>query len=383
MAKGKNYYHIQGFKYDERADVTDIKTDITALKGTGYTNETIKGNADNIATKIDKVAAAVENNIATFDDGGEVKDSAKDISTDGTLGDNSDNSVPTEKAVKTYADTKVANSLNTAESDFLVGSPSPFGAWIKKTLAETKTILNKILTETAEAVGFTIAGGTTSKTLTVSEDVTLDQDLQTTSSPSFAEVETDRTATPVVEFKDSDCADDDVNASIEVNATDTVGGQEDVDVYFKHQVDGSLTPYLHVDADGDLDFYGGNIKTFGALKDGTYTTYIKDIRSSVHEEDTVTGDTTLTDVVPAGCILDCIVFNETAGNAPTLDLGTSAGGNEVFSEQLLNASGLTLISINKIFSISAATTLYLNDDQAGSSWNSGSVDVYLIMRRII
>jgi|GEM_PF-1012899 len=36
---------------------------------------------------------------------------------------------------------KVSHSLAVAESDFLVGAPNPFGSWIKKTLAQTKTIL--------------------------------------------------------------------------------------------------------------------------------------------------------------------------------------------------------------------------------------------------
>lgn len=44
------------------------------------------------------------------------------------------------------------------------------------------------LTFTAAAVGFTIAGGTTSKTLTVSLDSAIDQNLTTSASPSFARV---------------------------------------------------------------------------------------------------------------------------------------------------------------------------------------------------
>lgn len=47
---------------------------------------------------------AVADNIATLNEDGSVKDSGVDISTDGTLGDNVDTSIPTEKAVKTYAD---------------------------------------------------------------------------------------------------------------------------------------------------------------------------------------------------------------------------------------------------------------------------------------
>ncbi len=60
----------------------------------------------------------------------------------------------------------------TAESDFIVSGASPF-AWLKKTLAEAKTILGLVLTQTAEAVGFTLAGGTTSKTLTVTGNATI------------------------------------------------------------------------------------------------------------------------------------------------------------------------------------------------------------------
>lgn len=61
------------------------------------------------------------------------------IDTDGALAANSDKKIPTQKAVKTYADTKIAHSLATAANDFLVASG--VGVFIKKTLAETKTIL--------------------------------------------------------------------------------------------------------------------------------------------------------------------------------------------------------------------------------------------------
>jgi len=71
----------------------------------------------------------------------------------------------------------------TAENDILVGSPSPFGTWVKKTLVEFKTILGLFLSQTSESIGFTISGGTTSKTLTVPLDASVsgtntgDQDL--------------------------------------------------------------------------------------------------------------------------------------------------------------------------------------------------------------
>jgi len=84
------------------------------------------------------------------------------LDTDGTLTANSDVKIATQKATKTYADTKcakssnlsdvvaatalanlggIAHSLATAANDFLVASG--VGTFVKKTLAETLTILGK------------------------------------------------------------------------------------------------------------------------------------------------------------------------------------------------------------------------------------------------
>lgn len=37
---------------------------------------------------------------------------------------------------------KISHSMATAENDFLIGAPTPFGTFVKKTLAETKAILD-------------------------------------------------------------------------------------------------------------------------------------------------------------------------------------------------------------------------------------------------
>jgi hypothetical protein len=97
---------------------------------------------------------------------------------------------------------------------------------------------------------------------------------------------------------------------------------------------------------------------------------------------TITGDTLWTDIIPAGYMLESIVFEETAGNTATLDLGTTDGGNDVFTGQTITASDITTIVINKVFSMTDDTDLDLNDDQPSSSWNSASVDVTMMMRRI-
>jgi hypothetical protein len=101
------------------------------------------------------------------------------------------------------------------------------------------------------------------------------------------------------------------------------------------------------------------------------------------KEDAITGDTTLTNVVPAGYLLQYIIFEETAGNAATIDLGTTDGGNDVFTGQIIAASDITTVVLNKVFSLSTTTSLYINDDQVGSDWNSASVNVTIVLKKVI
>lgn len=73
------------------------------------TNEVI------ISTNYDvqKLFSAVTNNIPTFKNtSGQIQDGGKKFSIDGTLANNSDNNIPTEKAVKTYVDSSVAGLLD-------------------------------------------------------------------------------------------------------------------------------------------------------------------------------------------------------------------------------------------------------------------------------
>ena len=100
-------------------------------------------------------------------------------------------------------------------------------------------------------------------------------------------------------------------------------------------------------------------------------------------EANLNADTTLTDIIPAGYMLTYVIFNEKAGTNPLLDLGTTLGGNEVFINQDITASDLTTVVVQRVFSLSATTTLYLNDDDAGSNWNGSTVDAYFVMTPII
>lgn len=65
------------------------------------------------------------------------------------------------------------------------------------------------------------------------------------------------TATPSIEFYDSDCGDGDMSAQILVAATTTASGSEDIDVTHTQQVDGSDHDYIASDADGNLTLDSG------------------------------------------------------------------------------------------------------------------------------
>jgi hypothetical protein len=59
---------------------------------------------------------------------------------------------------------------------------------------------------------------------------------------------------PLLAFYDIDGTDDDINAQILVDLTDTGSGTEDADVTLSQQIAGTLTAWLTADADGDISF---------------------------------------------------------------------------------------------------------------------------------
>ena len=99
-------------------------------------------------------------------------------------------------------------------------------------------------------------------------------------------------------------------------------------------------------------------------------------------EDDISTDTQILssdNVVPAGYMLMYMMGTETAGNTATLDLGTTAGASDVFSQEVFTASVTTTVAINKAYMTD--TKLYLNDDGAGT-WNSGVLDCIFVIQRI-
>lgn len=71
-------------------------------------------------------------------------------------------------------------------------------------------------------------------------------------------LETERATLPGVQLKDENCVDDDVNAELYAEATDTGSGTEDVDLFLRQQINGVMTVLFHADADGDIEFTDSN-----------------------------------------------------------------------------------------------------------------------------
>jgi len=85
--------------------------------------------------------------------------------------------------------------------------------------------------------------------------------------------------------------------------------------------------------------------------------------------------------IPPRYLLTYIVFEEKNGGTPILDLGTTLNGNEVFLEQTLTASDLTTVVVERIFSMSLSTDLYLSD--TSGTWDASMVDAYFVLTPLI
>lgn len=94
----------------------------------------------------------------------------------------------------------------------------------------------------------------------------------------------------------------------------------------------------------------------------------------------ITDDTELVDAVPPGYMVETLTFVNSTANAATIDCGSTSGGSDIFSQEVIAASGITTITVNKVISMSDRKSLFINDDGAGT-WNSASVVVLVHMKR--
>lgn len=102
-------------------------------------------------------------------------------------------------------------------------------------------------------------------------------------------------------------------------------------------------------------------------------------------EDDITDDTKLLlsdNILPDGYMLEKIIGTETLGAEATVDLGSTAGTSNVFVNKVFAASSITVHDINFVNLTGSDLPLFINDDDVGSSWNSASLDIILILKRI-
>jgi hypothetical protein len=102
------------------------------------------------------------------------------------------------------------------------------------------------------------------------------------------------------------------------------------------------------------------------------------------EKTGITGDTTLTDVVPPGNRIKSMVADVSrAGSGMLLNVGTSTGGSDVVNGQDISSNGLfDLTPSKRIFSLNSGQGLYINDD-GGTAWSGVNIDLYMTMERLV
>jgi len=97
----------------------------------------------------------------------------------------------------------------------------------------------------------------------------------------------------------------------------------------------------------------------------------------------MTDDTVWTGAVPAGYQIIDINFVNSTANEATIDCGLASGTSNIFLNQVIAANAITTIVLNKTPSMLERSTLYINDDDASSSWNSSSLIAIMTMKRVM
>lgn len=92
----------------------------------------------------------------------------------------------------------------------------------------------------------------------------------------------------------------------------------------------------------------------------------------------VTGNTTLTNVIPKKYMLKQIIVENTTANAYTLNIGTTSNGTDVANGVAVGSNALVTINVNKMYSMTTDQTLYA----WSSAWNGSRSNIYFIMEAI-
>ena len=107
------------------------------------------------------------------------------------------------------------------------------------------------------------------------------------------------------------------------------------------------------------------------------------LKTYKHTDAPMTGDTEWTGCIPPGHQIIDITFVNSTANPATIDCGLSSGAKDIFQNQVIAANDITTIVLNKTPSMLTRNSLYINDDDASSSWNSSSLTAIMTMKKVM
>lgn len=90
----------------------------------------------------------------------------------------------------------------------------------------------------------------------------------------------------------------------------------------------------------------------------------------------ITTDNEIESIIPDYVYLDKAIIVNTTANAAQLSAGTTSGGFDLFASQTIAASGVTVVALNKY--ITTTSSVFIHAGGGGDTWNSASIDIYLI-----
>jgi len=135
---------------------------------------------------------------------------------------------------------------------------------------------------------------------------------------------------------------------------------------------GTITPATKLDVTGDIN--GTNVQT-GTTGNVTNWTTVK-----IFNDSTMTADGSVVGLLPAGYIIDNIIFKNTTGSSITqFDIGFTAGGGEIVANGNIsgNSEGSFTI-LQRIADFDAADEIFFD----ANSFNGSTLIIYIKMSRI-
>jgi len=134
---------------------------------------------------------------------------------------------------------------------------------------------------------------------------------------------------------------------------------------------GKTTPNVKLDIAGDI--------ANDEFTNGDGNDEIIYLTQDAWADSTIASDTTVTNILPAGYVIDYIIFKNTTANAITgFDVGFSDGGGEIVASGGISASDEGSFTINqKIDDFDAADTIYIS----ATGWNSANLIIRMKFKR--